>query len=214
MFQIDLTPGDVNSIEATPALTTQLTGISPKTLKKAADAGFIPDMSIATVLDVGRLPMIESVRTPTGVPVPFVRMGVQAPDSGYDPGHLPARPFLGVGAAMSDDEFLASVVRWWKRTGQSRVLAAHYLLVGIGGLTVGLVGGIDDTLTDGDSIEYIGEHLRLIARADDVLTRRVRLIDTVGATEEERDFARNALATRSTTRGGGVIGVLDADLGS
>lgn len=212
MFQIITNAGDVDSIEATPALTTQLTGISPKTLRKAADAGFIPDMSIATVLELGRLPMIESVLTPDGAPVPFVRMGVQTPNGGYDPGHTPPRGYYGLGVHMSNADFLASVVRWWKRTGQSRVLAAHYMLVAIGGLTVGLVGGIDDTNPADDRIEYVGDDLRLIARVDDVLSRDVRFVDPKNVTEDERTFAELALPTRSTTRGGGVIGVLDADL--
>lgn len=212
MFQIITSTGDVDSIEATPALTTQLTGISPKTLRKAVDAGFIPDMSIATMLEVGRLPMLESVTTPGGDPVPFVRMGVQTPDSGNDPGHSPPRAFYGVGVHMSDADFLASVVRWWRRTGQSRVLAAHYMLVAIGGLTVGLVGGIEGTTADGDRIEYVGADLRLIARVDHVLSRDVRFVDPSNVTEDERTFAELALPTRSTTRGGGVIGVLDADL--
>ena len=212
MFKISTSTSDVDSIEATPALTTQLTGISPKTLRKAVIAGFIPNLSITTVLQLGRLPMVESVSTPGGAPVPFVRMGIQTPDSGYDPGHTPPRKYYGLGVSMSDAEFLASSVRWWKRGGQSRVLAAQHMLVAIGGLTVGLIGGIDNTAADGERIEYVGADLRLIARVDDVLSRDVRFIDPNNVTEEERTLAGQLLPTRSTTKGGGVIGVLDADL--
>ena len=38
-----------------------------------------------------------------------------------------------------------------------------------------------------------------------------RIVDAA-ASQDERDFAQEVLATRSTTRGGGVINLLDADL--
>lgn len=212
VFHVISTDTAVDSIEATPALVGQLTGISPRTLRKAVDAGFIPDMSLPTVLELGRLPMIESVRTPAGAPIPLVRMGVQHVDTGSDPGHCPARTLAGLAASMTDAEYLNSVIRWWKPGGHTRVLESGYMLVVIGGLTVGLVGGIDDANRVDDRLEYVGNDLRLIARVDDVLSRRVRFIEPNTVTEAERAFAEQVLPTRSTTRGGGVIGVLDADL--
>lgn len=128
------------------------------------------------------------------------------------PRSYPSAEVLRLGVGILDAEFLASSGRWWKRGGQSRVLAAQYMLVAIGGLTVGLIGGIGSTAADGDRIEYVGADLRLIARVDDVLSRDVRFIDSNNVTEEERTLAGQLLPTRSTTRGGGVIGVLDADL--
>lgn len=212
MFRVISTDSAVDSIEATPALVTQLTGISPRTLRKAVEAGFIPNLSIPTVLDLARLPMIQSVRTPAGAPIPLVRMGVQTIETGNDPGHCPPRKLAGLAATMTDAEFLDSVTRWWKPGGQTRVLESGYMLVVIGGLTVGLIGGIDDANRVRDRLEYVGNNLRLIARVDDVLSRDVRFIEQRTATEGERAFAMQVLPTRSTTRGGGVIGVLDADL--
>ena len=193
--------------DARPSFVAQMTGISPTTLGKAVDAGFVPRLTHRNVLDIAALPMLTSVQAADGTPIPVLRMGGQARSCGDDGGHVPARQFSGVGAGMSDDEFTAATLRWWKESGRQRVLAAGYLLVAIGGLTVGLLRVTDFRRHNG-RIEYIGS---LVARTDDVLTRTIRIVDR-DADDDVREFAQEVLATRSTTRGGGVIGILDDDL--
>lgn len=197
--------------EARPSFIAQMTGISPKTLGKAVEAGFIGRLTHQTTLDVASLPLLTRVSTPSGVPIPFLRMGVKGESIGGDGPHNPPRKWAGLGADMTDKEVSEATLRWWKTSGRQRVLDAGYLLVAIGGITVGLLaieGWEWGTGDKDDRIEYIGT---LVARVDDVLSREIRIVDE-SVDQDVRDFAQQVLATRSTTRGGGVINLLDADI--
>lgn len=196
--------------EARPSFVTQMTGIGARTLSKAVEAGFIGKLTHRVTLAVAALPMLTSARTPDSMPIPVLRMGVKEPAIGTDGDHNPPRKWVGLGADMGDSEFADASLRWWTRPGRQRVTDAGYLLVAIGGLTVGLlrISGTKGPRVADDRIEYIGD---LVARADDVVSRAIRIVDAA-ASQDERDFAQEVLATRSTTRGGGVINLLDADL--
>lgn len=197
--------------EARPSFVAQMTGISPKTLGKAVEAGFIGRLTHQVTLDVANLPLLTSVSTPSGVPIPFLRMGVKGESLGGDGNHEPPRKWTGLGADMTDEEITAAILRWWKTSGRQRVLDAGYLLVAIGGITVALLAIEDWKWGTGDvddRIEYIGT---LVARADDVISRDIRIVDE-SVDQDVRDFAQQVIATRSTTRGGGVVNLLDADI--
>ncbi|MFC9979969.1 hypothetical protein [Gordonia sp. NPDC127522] len=206
---------------ARPAFILRMTGIADKTLVKAVEAGWIPDLSVATVVWLAKRPVLVSARTPDGVPIPALRMGVKKEatpewDNPTGPGvSLPdwiiPREFAGLAEDYTDEEFFLATHRWWKHAGRRRIAQAGYLIVVIGGIVVGLLRITGEPVEHPEDarLAYPGY---LIARLD--CHFEILVPDDRRITHEDLDLARQMLGSLSPTRGGGSINALDADLDS
>ena len=204
-------------IPAKPTLTQRLTNITHSTLGKAVEAGYLQDLSIDTVVQVSRLPEMTSARTRAGVPIPILRLSParEVDRTATTDGGRPLeqrRTLYGAAAWASDEQLLAAANRWWPPSGRERVIAAGYLLVAVGGLTIALLRIDGAPITDPDGSGRIEYPATLVARVHDILAREIATDLADDLDPEGLQIAQTALATRSTTRGGGSIGLLDADL--
>lgn len=174
--------------------------LSPQTLTKGLHAGVIPATTVGSLGALTAVPVLSSVATDDGVPVPILRTapkGVSTWDA-YDP----PRQFTGYSTDMSDAEVTAACDRWWTRSGVESVLEAGAMIIAVGGWTVSLlaVDGIAQELSGGGNCVHYDA--RLVARRDSPLHEHARLIDTADPLAADAD---ELLGKRVPGGSGGVI---------
>lgn len=148
--------------------------VSATPISKGLRARLIPDLSISTVGALVSRPVLTSLVTPEGAPVPVLR---QPDSSPADPTQQPVRALLGYDIDMSDEVFLAASDRWWVPSGRDSVLNAGAFIVACGSIVVGWL--------DVDGIREINANneahfdARLVARWDgDAVTGAAYVVDS------------------------------------
>lgn len=175
-------------------------GLSAPTLTKGIQANVIPEITTGNLSTLVNIPVLTSARTDQGIGIPILRTGVQA-ESSWD-AYTPARRFTGYSSAMTDNQALSAVDRWWPYAGCDSVLAAGCMITAIGGWSVLLlaVDGIKHEHPGGGNCLHYDA--RLIARCDSITEQQIRVIDPHHPLAER---AHDILGKRVLGGGGGTI---------
>lgn len=167
----------ITTTPSTAALTTlairevgALFEMSPTPIRKALQAGVLPDLTLRTVAALAERDVITSAIADNGEPVPVLRLGpAQSDTSLADP-----RRQYGYSATMAPSAVADSIARWWEPSGSHLVLAAGCMLVATGGWlhTFVDVHGILAKDQDG-KLHY---DITVVARCTDLVARNIHVI--------------------------------------